>query len=487
MLSIFIVLLLGVVLPFAFAPLDIYTLAFIAPAVLLFFWKKSSPKLAFFQGLMFGLGLFGVGTSWVYISIHQFGGASPWISALITLAMVAFMAFFYAVQGYVLVRFFGKKNPVAFCLLAFPATWVISEWGRSLPLNGFPWLYLGYSQADTWLRGFGPYFGVYGISFAVAVISGCLVLIGIRRNPLREKVWGLLVLIFTLLIGWLLIKPTWTKPLTGPIQVSLVQANIAQSLKWQPGELAKIFQTYETLTQPLWGNRLVIWPEAALPAFAYQVTPALDALNKEAEEHQSTLLVGVLLGHPESKYYNGLLLLGKDQGSYRKRHLVPFGEYIPLPQVFSFLLNYWKIPMSSFSAGAQKQNDLKIAGYKIAPFICYEIGYPSEVINFIQDKAVIVNISDDSWFGKSMASAQQMEMARMRALETGRFALLAGNTGVTAIIDPSGHIVASLPLHQQAVLTNKFNMMGGQTPLMWWRYYPLMGLLLIALLISFLL
>ncbi len=485
MLAYFIVFLMGVILPFAFAPVDVYTLAFIAPAVVLYFWRKSSPGSAFWQGFLFGLGLFGIGASWVYISIHQFGGASPWISALITFAMIAVLSLFYAVQGYILVRVFGQRNPVAFCLLAFPATWIIAEWGRSLLLNGFPWLYLGYSQADTWLRGFAPYFGVYGVSFAVAVISGCLVLIGVRRNSGREKVWGVSILILTGLMGWLLIKPTWTKPISNAMRVSLVQANVAQSLKWQPEALINIIKTYQTLTQPIWQNGLIIWPEAAMPAFAYQVEPALDSLNQQAAENHSTLLLGVLLGNPTGQYYNGLILLGQDRGSYRKRHLVPFGEYIPLPKAFSFLLHYWNIPMSSFSAGKNKQDNLLVSGYSIAPFICYEIAYPSEVLRYLDNKSVIINISDDSWFGKSMASAQQMEMARMRSIETGRFALLAGNTGVTAIINPAGKVIASLPLHVQAVLTGEFKMMTGKTPLMHWHYYPLIGLTIIALVIAF--
>ncbi len=259
---------MGLILPFAFAPLSIFTLAFIAPAVVLYEWQKSTPRQAFVKGLIFGLGFFGVGVSWVYISIHTFGNASGLISTFITLAMVSFLALFPAVQGYILIRFFANKNPLALCLAAFPVTWVLFEWLRSLPLNGFPWLFLGYSQITTPLRGFAPLMGVYGVSLVVAVLCGCFVLM-CTRQTLRTKLLALGILIILIFAGWQLSHIKWTKRTGKPLSVTLVQANIAQSIKWQPGRFGTILETYQKLTESQWEkSRLIVWPEAALPAFA---------------------------------------------------------------------------------------------------------------------------------------------------------------------------------------------------------------------------
>lgn len=487
LLSLLLVFCLGAILPFAFAPFSVYSLAFIAPAVLLYQWQRSTPWQAFIKGGIFGLGFYGVGVSWVFISIHTYGNASAGVAGLITFAMISVLAIGPATQGYVLTRVFGKKNPSVFCLAAFPAAWVIWEWLRSLPLNGFPWLYLGYSQMHTPLRGFAVLVGVYGVSLTVAMICGCLVLLA-TRQLLSVKLTALGILLALLISGWWLTNRPWTQASGKPLAVTLVQANISQSLKWQPGQFEHIVQTYLDLSQPYWRqSRLIIWPEAAIPAFPEQIPNLLTQLDQTAAASHSTLLLGVLLGDLSKKqYYNGILLLGADHGDYRKRHLVPFGEYTPLAAVFAFLINYWQIPMSDFTAGPTQQPALTAAGIKIAPFICYEIAYPLQVLRYAHDSELLINISDDSWFGQSMASAQQAEMAQMRALETGRFILLGANTGITGIIDPFGNFAAILPAHQAAALTGTITPMHGQTPLMRWNYFPLLGTVIILLLLGLL-
>jgi apolipoprotein N-acyltransferase len=482
--NLLLVFFIGLLLPFAFAPLNVYVLAFIVPAILLHQWQKSTPRQAFIKGGLFGLGFYSTGVSWVYISIHTYGNASTWVAGIITLAMIVFLALGPATQGYLLTKVFGKKNPLLFCLAAFPATWVIWEWLRSLPLNGFPWLYLGYTQLNTPLRGYAPILGVFGVTLAVAIISGCGVLLSTRQSN-KIKFWSLAVLIFIIGGGWLLSKHAWTKPSGVTLPVTLVQANISQSIKWNPDEFIKIVHTYERLTQPYWQNsRLIIWPEAALPAFPQQIPQLIEKLAQAAKPN-NTLLTGILLGDPINKpYFNGVLLLGANQGEYRKRHLVPFGEYTPLASVFAFLINYWHIPMSDFSAGAVTQPILAINGIKIATFICYEIAYPIEFIRYSRNSELIVNISDDSWFGRSMASAQQAQMAQLRAIEAGRFVLLGANTGITGIINPQGRVIAVLPADQSGVLTGNVTPMSGNTPLQRWNYYPLLTILLLLLLIS---
>ncbi|MBS0350121.1 MAG: apolipoprotein N-acyltransferase [Proteobacteria bacterium] len=483
MFAILIALLMGAVLPLAFSPFNLYSLAFISPAVLLYQWQHSTPRQAFAKGMFFGLGFFGAGVSWVYISIHHYGNAAPLVAGLITFAMICFLSLGPATQGYVLVRVFNKNNPLTFCLAAFPATWVIWEWLRSLPLNGFPWLFLGYTQLATPLRGYAALFGVYGISLLVALISGGLVII-CQRQFKNIKIWTLCILIILFVIGWTLTGKHWTKASGNPLPVTIVQANIEQSVKWKPGEFEKIVQTYQNLTQGHWQkSRLIIWPEASLPVFPQQIPKLLQQINQTALSNNSTLMLGILLGNPQQgTYYNGIMLLGNNQGQYKKRHLVPFGEYTPLKKIFSFLIHYWQIPMSDFSAGPAIANLLTVENIKIAPFICYEIAYPGEVLKYSAGSNLIVNISDDSWFGKSVASVQQAEMTRLRALETGRFVLLGANTGVTGVVDPQGAFASLLPLYHSGTLDTQVTPMQGKTPLMIWGYIPLIVIIFLLLL-----
>ena len=487
MLIITIATLAGAFLPFAFSPFAVYTLAFISPAILFAIWLISTPKQAFIRGFLFGLGCFGVGTSWIFISINTYGQIPFLLSIVITVLFVITLALFPATQGYLLNRLFKNKSDIIKCLCLFPASWVLWEWLRSILFTGFPWLFLGYSQINSPLRGFAPLFCVYGISLTVALISGSLVLLG-RRNTYLVKITCVVIIGVLIGAGALLSSHPWTQPAGKPIQVSLVQGNIKQSLKWQPGELQHSLKIYKTLTEKNWGSKLIVWPEASVPTFPQQIKFFFNNMDKNAKLHKDYLIIGAPIMNDKTKeYFNGMMLIGAGKGLYLKRHLVPFGEYLPLKFLFSGLIKTLKIPMSDFTAGSQQQPPFKIGTIPIAPFICYEIAYPMEVLNSVKGKQMIIVITDDSWFGQSIALNQQLEMAQMRALETGRYVLHSANTGITAFINPQGKIKAMLPENKEAVLTATATPMKGNTPLMRWNYYPVLGLVIMLLLLGLLL
>ncbi|MCX7125698.1 MAG: apolipoprotein N-acyltransferase, partial [Gammaproteobacteria bacterium] len=414
--SLLISLLSGALLTLAFSPFNIYSLAFILLTILLLIWKNASPKKAFFTGWLFGLGFFGTGASWVFISIHRFGNASIALSVLITFLFVAVLGLYFATFGYFFRKFFSRCSDLKKCLLVFPALWVVWEYIRCELFSGFPWLLLGYSQLTTPLQGLAPVVGIYGLSLITALISGALVLLATKQSRTIKTVC--VVLIFGLIgAGSALKNHAWTKPIGNPIKVSLIQGDIAQSVKWDASYALENINVYKNLTFDHFSSQLIIWPEGAFPVYAQDAESFIHQLGMLAKKNHSNIIFGVPILNKETKqYYNGLLLIGDNQGGYLKRHLVPFGEYVPLQKLFGKLMSHFNIPMSGFSEGSAHQAELKIDDIRIAPFICYEIAFPNEVLNAAENSNLLVTISDDSWFGKSIALTQQLQMSQMRSL-----------------------------------------------------------------------
>lgn len=459
-----IAVLAGGLLPLAFAPFQFYPLAIIAPAILLFIWQKSLPLQAFWRGLAFGIGFFGVGVSWVFVSIHEFGNTSTPIALFITALFVVYLALFPATQGYLLTRFLTRPTFSKFCL-AFPASWVLFEWFRGWFLTGLPWLFLGATQVASPLRGLVPLLGEYGVAFAVTFSSG-LIIWAIYKYYAAKKLGAsisILLLVFIWCTTPLLAHIDWTEPQGQPIKVALIQGNIPQQLKWDPTYLQTTIQRYYDLTQLHWDSQIIVWPEAAIPTLLQNTKDFLNIMDTQAKQHHATLITGIPIQNGFD-YYNGIVVLGNDSGLYYKRHLVPFGEYVPLGSILRGLIGFFDIPMSNFSPGPLQQNALHVQGLVIAPFVCYEIIYSKMVLSLLPQANLLLTISDDAWFGHSFASAQHLQMGQFRALETGRYHLFSSNNGLTAIITPQGTIQASIPPFQSLTLTGTVQKRIGATP-----------------------
>lgn len=483
LLRLFIAFIAGVALTFAFSPFNIYPLAFFSVAALAYLWLYESPKHAFFSGLSYGIGFFGSSTYWVFISIHFFGNVPISISIIATGLLVLFLAFlFFALLG-PLCSYLMKRTRESFALLAiFPSCWVLGEFWRTYILTGFPWELLGYSQMNTPLRNLAPIVGVYGLSFITALIGSIFLVSANQKTRPKEKYFSLSLLFIIFVAGFSLKAVQWTKPSSPPITVSLIQGNIDQNHKWDVQYLISILETYKKLTKGQWNKDLIIWPEAAVPVFPEEIQPYIRFLNEKAKASHSNLLFGIPLQNTLTKqYYNGMMIVGESQGTYKKEHLVPFGEYLPLKFLFGWFYSYFQVPMSSADPGPRHQSPLQINGIKIAPFICYEIIYPWRVLRDTIGRQLIISISDDSWFGNSIALQQHQQMAQMRALETGRYLLLGANTGITAVIDPKGEVIKIAPKDQEFVLEGTISPMSGKTPLMLWQYYPILLLVFLCI------
>lgn len=463
------VLLLGVLLALAFAPYEIFPFAILAPAGLLALSLRVSPKRGFYLGFIFGIGLFGAGVYWVFHSIHTFGGVPDFPAGLITAGMIAILALYPAYTTYLSNRYFPAVND-AKIILAFPAIWVTLEWVRSWLFTGFPWLFLGYSQTNSPLRGYAPLLSVYGVSLAVIMTSSLLVnaIIKLKQKNYRPAYFNLLLIVVIWIAGSLFSFIPWTKSVGQPISVGLVQGNIPQELKWSRDHLQLSFDRYQKLTEPLWGkDQLIIWPEAAIPLPMENATTFISAMNEKVKSSHSQLILGIPTQAADGKsYHNAVVALGEEQKMYVKRRLVPFGEYVPFSNLFSHLFQFMDIPMSDLTPGKINQDPMIVNGIKILTSICYEIGFPELSKSNDETINLLLTVTNDAWFGKSSAQAQHLQMAEMRAMELRRPVLFASNDGITAIIDADGKIESAAPAHQAFVLNGTVQPKRGLTPWM---------------------
>ena len=472
----------GALMPLAFAPFGWFPLALFAPAVLFALWQTASPRQAFWQGYLFGFGMFGFGVYWVYISIHVYGHSPLPLAVGVMLLFVAFLALFPALAGYLATRALQPLG-AARLVWAMPAVWVALELIRGWFLTGFPWLSVGYSQIDSLLAWWAPVAGSYGVSF-MTVLGAALLTLLLSAGAKTRWLGGLgLGVLFaaSLLLG----RVDWTTPLGDELRVSIVQGNIDQALKWVPAERDSTLETYLSLSRrewqdPDWKPALILWPETAIPAFYHEVAETfLPALEREAQQAGVSLVAGIpVLERSDWQYYNALMSLGDNRAFYYKQHLVPFGEYLPLRSLLGTLLQVMPLPVADFSAGRPDQALLRAAGYPMGSSICYEVIFGNAIAAALPEAAWLVNVSNDGWFGDSPAPHQHLEMARMRALETGRYLLRATNTGISAIIDPDGQVRARSPQFETAVVRGTIRPYAGATPYVRFGDYPV--ILLVA-------
>ncbi|OGT22296.1 MAG: apolipoprotein N-acyltransferase [Gammaproteobacteria bacterium RIFCSPHIGHO2_02_FULL_42_13] len=478
----------GAILPLAFAPLNLYWIAPISLALLLKTILNKKPFAAGLYGLLFGFGLYGVGIPWVFISMHQYGGQGVIVSTLFTFLFILLFAFFIALRSFCF-RKFLPLNTLSGLLLGFPACWILVEWITGWLFTGFPWLFLGYSQTNSWLGGYAPLFGVYGSSFMVVLSASLLVILffpnGIERKHFMQKTLRYLSVLLLLSIwigGGLLDHVHWTKPIDKPIKVTLIQGNIPQHVTWSPDDMLLALHRYNTLTNQHWNSDLIVWPEAAIPTLQQEITPYLNSLATKAKVHHTTILLGIPVKSSDNKFYNAAVAIGASTGRYDKRHLVPWGEYLPFESIMSKVFHALGAPVSLFTHGQSKQNLIPFNHVYIAPYICYEIAYAGLVQGDLPQANLLVTITNDIWFGKSWAAAQHLQIGQMRSLETGRYTLFVGNNGITAIITPKGNIINRLPRFQTAALTDQVYAMEGTTPWIFFGTWPMIvGLFLLWL------
>ncbi len=452
----------GALLACAFAPLEWWPLAIVCPAVLMGLWEDASPREAAWSGFWFSFGTFLAGTYWLYVSIHDLGGAPVWLTIALMLGLVGIMAVYNALIGYLAARWLPRTGAWRW-LIGMPAAWLLVEWWRGWFLSGFSWLSLGYSQTDTWLARFAPLAGVYGISLLLLASAGALV--ALARGSPRVRVAAALTLIVPWVAGAALGPVRWTHPAGAAVSVAVIQADIPQDEKWQSTYEDEILARYRTMTEAALGTKLIVWPEAALPEVANNLLPYIAAVDRMTQARGSSLVMGTLRASADGEhYYDSILALGRQASWYSKDHLVPFAEFFPVPHFVRNWLRLMTLPYEGFNRGGTRQSPLPVAGLELGATICYEVGYGSYMLHMLPTANALVNVTNDGWFGHSTARYEQFQMARMRSLEEGRSMIIASNDGISAIVGPRGQVLASAPPYEQYVLRSSVTPRTGLTP-----------------------
>jgi len=450
----------GALLPLSFSPYKLPVAVFISIATLLIAVRNSDRKVAFFLGWVYGLGVFGVGVWWIQVSIHQFGVPYWVFSVGLTVVFISLMALYFAFFAFLL-SFFNYKSDAYF--LVAPSLWLAIEFIRSKFASGFPWLLVGYSQVDGFFKGWIPVIGALGCSGLVVLIVG--IFIWALSFSLRKFLVITILISMVFVSGSLLEKVEWTANRGADLEVVLVQGAIEQEVKWDLSHRKRSIQRYLTLTEDYWGADVIVWPETALTTLPEQIPELIAFLQNLAEKSSSDFLVGIPTRNSENgEYYNSLLKLGENPDQYSKRKLVPYGEYFPGKELFEWFDQFLLIPMSDLSPGGPLKDSIIVQGIETGILICYEVSFTKTAFSSLPAAGLIVNISNDAWFGDTSAPFQHLQIARIRALESGRSIVRATNNGITAIINHRGLVLERGPQFIPAVIKHKVPIRSGSTP-----------------------
>ena len=459
--------------PFSFWPAPVLALAVFC-ALLVPNIRESA-----LRGFCFGLGLFGFGCSWPYVSILNYGTGEPFSAAAAVAGLVAIQALCPAGAAATYAWMNGTRQTPA-SPMVFASCWVLWEWVRSWLLSGFPWLEAGYSQVGGLLGGWMPVIGSVGVSWLLALTAGLTGCWFAMRALSRAGLGASIVLIWV--AGPLLALVEWTKP-TGELRAALVQPATPIEMKWQRARAFDNLIELLLMSDPYWDADLVVWPEAAVTLFWQEAAPLLNG-HLQSLRPGAALVTGVPHRAEHGYSYNALAAAGAASGLYFKRKLVPFGEYVPFESAIGDLLGMFNAPRPRSIPGPARQQGLLLNGQPIATSICYEIAWPESLRRESREAGVILTVSNDAWFGNSFGPSQHLELARVRARENGRAMLRANNNGISALIDADGRIITSLGLDKAGVISGTVALRSGWTPWQRLGYIPVILLGLLSLLLA---
>lgn len=469
----------GLLIPFGFAPFHLPGITILGIALLYAQLRLQVGKPAFLTGFIFGLGFFGFGVTWVYVSIHVYAHLNAFLSAFITLLFVFSVSLYLGLVTAAYSKLAAKCSLLWSCFL-FSALWCLGEYLRSNCFTGFPWLSLGFGQIDTPLKYLLPIIGVYGVSFLTCLAATFLVT-STQTTQMKRYVW-LLAFIFILVAPSILKHQQWATISKTPLSVGVIQGNFSIRDKWDESLFWQLLQRYkEGIDQLIGRKNIIVMPESAIPIPANYVSDFLETINSQAKQAGSSVLLGIPepVNTEETYYYNTLLALGHAEGRYIKQHIVPFGEFIPQP--FEQIIRWLAIPVANLKPGKNNQPLIHVHNHPIASLICYELAYPQLLRKQLPEAEWVVSISDDGWFGHSLAMYQQLQMAQVLSLQTGRFQIVANNDGLSSIIDTQGHIIDSLPAFTSGLLEATIFPATGVSP---WVYFGDTPVLLLCTLIA---
>ena len=484
---------------FAFAPFYCWPIQILSLSVLLLLVMQREQDAIKHQSVLvwaYGFSWLVTGFGWLVIALARYGEL-PWLLSIIAIALLAaLLALFLPCAFYgacILQRRWNSPASV-FLLGIFPAFFVIAEWLRAWVFTGFPWASSGYTHTASWLAGFAPLIGVYGIGWLNALIAGALSLALLDRTTAIKMALFVGGVFFS---GFLLQKIEWTKPQGQPIQVRLLQGNIDQGIKFDANHLRSTLDLYQSLITKEPAD-LIATPETALPILSSDLPPNyLSDLQFFALQSHSKLILGVVLHDGDARYSNSVIGLGGANAAsfyrYDKHHLVPFGEFVPYG--FRWFTNLMQIPLGDLTSAGLYQKPMQVKDQYVMPNICYEDVFGEEIAAQLAAQyaakepvaSILLNVSNLAWYGDSTAIPQHLQISTMRVLETGRPMLRATNTGATAVINAKAQVVAELKPLTQGSLNTSVQGMKGMTPYIVLGTSTILLICIISLLLAYLL
>jgi apolipoprotein N-acyltransferase len=446
----------------SFAPIEWRWASGLALVLLLLLLQNKTPRQAFMVGGMFGLGLFSIGASWIY-SAFGYAQVHGVFAVFLTAFFVGFLALFPAVLAALSQRFLTGLS-LWWMPGVFGLAWVVFEFLRGWLFNGFPWLLIGYTVLDTPLEAWVPLLGVWGVGFLVAYFAALLAQTFLSRGARRLQLISV-SLVMLAPLPWLS-AISWTQS-TGQLKdVALVQLSISQDQKWRPERLVPTLEAYTSETRSVLGVDLVVWPETAIPAYWHQVQQYFEPLVLDAKRAGTEIISGVVL-RTLTGDYNAVISLTEPHQFYAKTRLVPFAEYFPFHALFEFLSGLFSIPFATFDAGQTWQPPMMVGSVAMGVSVCYETAFAREAFKQLPQAGFLVNVTNEAWFDGTFEPWQLREMARMRALESGRYVLRANST-FSSIIDDKGRVLKDLAEGERGVLRYEVPVYQGETPYVKW-------------------
>ena len=481
-------LICGALATTAFAPLNWWWMLPLSTLALWQLWYLR-PSNAFSIGWLWGLSHLGTGVYWLFNSLHYFGNAH-WLTAiLMTAGLVAFLSLYPALAGYIWYRlsrrYWQNQSGDGLEWIALSLLWWFSEYARTtLILGGFPWLMSGYTQVDGWASDWLAVLGVVGVSALLSFVTVGLHL-SIRTSRFWQWRWRpdifqlknfarififrrFTAMFFIILIVWLLgaFLPKWSEPVDA-IRFGILHTDTPQLEKYIPQLERKAFKRMMRASAQSQAD-VIVWPETAIPFSAnFRGSGRIGQIQRLAKRQQSDYFIGVFYRSDSGQNHNSVygLIQGKEH-YYHKQRLVPFGEFMPARGLLGFL-DYWiDIPQSDLFPGPLEPAALALNGIAVHLNICYELFFTEIIYQQAREANLLLNVSNDAWFGRLLAPAQSLQMARVRSLETDRPILRASNQGISAIIDAGGKVLAQTK-DDYKMLEETVYGRRGLTPIVW--------------------
>ena len=446
---------------FSFSEISLWFMIIAAITWFLLILKDVNKTESFWIGWFFGIGYFGVNIWWIHISIESFGIPNSLIAVSINAIFVCLLAIYFSIFGILIKSLSLLKIPLLFIA---PLIWLLLEISRGYFFTGFPWLVAGYTQIDSPLSALLPLIGAYGVSFVIVSLASFLVFL-LGSKSLNQKLFGVFTTFSIVTSSYYLQQIEYTLKNGELLDISIVQGSLPYDVRWSKNSTELIFDHYMELSLDQWDSDILVWPETVFTKPLTLIDPEVELLKSISSRTDTHLILGVpFLEGSDNKVFNSILSVADSIQLYKKRKLVPFGEYFPLREVFSNFYDTLNVPLSDFTKGLSKKSKFFVKENTIGVLICYEIAFASIARSSLPQAELIVNLSNDSWFGKSVAAFQHLQIVRVRAAELERPIIRATNTGISAIIDHKGDVIDSSGLFEAQIISGEVVGRVGSTP-----------------------